>query len=246
MRIQLGYDGTEFYGSQSQPGLRTVQAELDAVIQRIAPGSSRSIFAGRTDRGVHAVGQVVAIDIEWRADDARLRDALNALAPGDITAVAVETVGDSFHPRYDARWREYRYRIVVKDSPPPLERRYIWWRMRALDATAAAAACERMIGTHSFGSFAGLGKSQSLDPAALTRTVRQCDWRAKGDEHVFRVVANGFLPHMVRNMAAAVVQIAESRREATWIDELLEANDRRVLGDAAPPSGLTLWHVGYD
>jgi tRNA pseudouridine38-40 synthase len=103
-----------------------------------------------------------------------------------------------------------------------------------------------MIGTHTFGTFAGLGKSQSLESAALTRNVRECGWQAQGEEHVFRVIANGFLPHMVRNMVAAIVRVAQSERPATWIDELLAANDRRAMGEAAPASGLTLWRVEYD
>jgi tRNA pseudouridine38-40 synthase len=110
----------------------------------------------------------------------------------------------------------------------------------------ARDACQRMVGTHVFGSFAGLGKSQSLQPDALTRTIRECEWRTEGDTHVFRVVANGFLPHMVRNMVAAIVRVAQSERPATWIDELLAANDRRAMGEAAPASGLTLWRVEYD
>jgi tRNA pseudouridine38-40 synthase len=244
--ILLGYDGTEFYGSQSQPGCRTVQQELETVLQRLAPGSSRTVFAGRTDRGVHALGQVVSFDTSWRESDERLRYAINSLAPSDLTAVAVETASETFHARYDARWREYRYRIVVADSPPPLERRYLWWRTRTLDAVDAQAACQRFVGRHAFGTFAGLGKSQSLEPSALTRVVRECEWQSDGAGHVFRVVANGFLPQMVRNMVASVTRVAQGDRPAEWIDELLLANDRRVLGEAAPPHGLTLWRVEYD
>jgi len=103
-----------------------------------------------------------------------------------------------------------------------------------------------MVGRHTFGTFAGQGKSQSLEPAALTRMVKLCEWRTDGDARIFRVVANGFLPQMVRNMVAAVVTVAQTERPAEWIHDLLSANDRRVLGEAAPPNGLTLWHVEYD
>lgn len=246
MSIQLGYDGTEFHGSQAQPGLRTVQKELEGVLQRVAPGSSRTVFAGRTDRGVHAIGQMVSADVAWGSSDDRLRSAINAVAPTDITVVDVRTVSPAFHARYDAIGREYRYRIVVAASPPPLERRYVWWRTRDLNSALAQAACERMVGKLSFGTFAGLGKSQSLDADALTRDVRQCDWTQCGERHEFRVVANGFLPQMVRNMVAAIVRVAQSERPVEWIDELLAANDRRVLDEAAPPNGLTLWRVEYD
>jgi tRNA pseudouridine38-40 synthase len=160
--------------------------------------------------------------------------------------MGVDTVHETFHARYDARWREYRYRIDVTPVPPPLERRYCWWRTRQIDPDVASVACRRLSGRHTFGSFAGLGKSQTLTVEALTRTVSSCDWRIDEDRHVFRVVANGFLPQMVRNMLAAVVQIGQGDRPVEWIDELLIANDRRRLGEAAPPQGLTLWRVEYD
>lgn len=242
----LGYDGTDFYGSQVQPGLRTVQGELDRLLARLAPGSSQTVLAGRTDRGVHAVGQVVSCDVTWATSDTKLRDALNEIAPSDITVSLVEAMPATFHARYDARWREYRYRIVVAESPPPLERRFVWWRRTELNDIAAQAAAERLRGIHVFGTFAGLGKSRTLTSFELTRNVLQCDWIVRGEEREFRVVANGFLPKMVRNMVAAVVQVAHGNQPVEWIDELLQANDRRTLRDAAPPQGLVLWRVGYD
>ncbi|HEX5163897.1 MAG TPA: tRNA pseudouridine(38-40) synthase TruA [Thermomicrobiales bacterium] len=247
VRITLGYDGTEFFGSQSQPGRRTVQDELERLLQRLSPDSGRTAFAGRTDRGVHAVGQVVSVDVDWRDSDRALRDALNSLAPVDLAFVDVATVANTFHARYDARWREYRYRIVVAAVPPVFERRYCWWRHTAIDADLAADGCRRVVGEHAFGTFAGSGKSRSLPAGKLVRTVRDCDWRATdgGSRHELRIVASGFLPQMVRNITGAIVQVGSGRREPGWIDELIAANDRRVLGDAAPPEGLTLWRVSY-
>ncbi|MEX1157994.1 MAG: tRNA pseudouridine synthase A, partial [Thermomicrobiales bacterium] len=116
VRITLGYDGTEFLGSQSQPGRRTVQGELERVLRQLAPRAGRTVFAGRTDRGVHAVGQVASVDLDWRASDRDLRDALNSLAPADLSVSEVATVANTFHARYDAISREYRYRIVVDDD----------------------------------------------------------------------------------------------------------------------------------
>lgn len=246
VRLTIGYDGTGFAGSQVQPGERTVQGELEALLARLAPGSGRTVFAGRTDRGVHAVGQVVSVDTGWRGTDERLRDALNALAPDDLAVLVVETVDDRFHARYDARSREYRYRIRVAPVPPVLERRYRWWRTREIDAARAGAAAERLVGRHAFGTFAGLGRSQREPAAALTRTVLACGWRGGQGNHEFRVVADGFLPQMVRNMVAAVVRVGQGERPVAWIDELLAANDRRVLGEPAPPQGLVLWRVVYD
>ena len=247
VRITLGYDGTEFFGSQSQPGRRTVQSELEQILRRLSPRTERTVFAGRTDRGVHAVGQVVSADVAWRGTDGDLRGALNAIGPADLTVVDVESVADTFHARYDALSREYRYRIVVSDVPPVLERRYVWWRRAEIDAERCASACCRLVGDHHFGTFAGSGRSQSHEADALVRHVSRCEWIASNDglRHELRVVANGFLPQMVRNIVGAVVQVGTDRQEPEWIDALIAANDRRVLGDAAPPQGLALWRVRY-
>src|SRR5687768_7837181 len=120
MRITLGYDGTDFFGSQSQSARRTVQCELESFLQRVSPGSGRTVFAGRTDRGVHAVGQVASVDVRWRRTDVELRDALNAVAPSDLVICEVKTVDETFHARFDAVSREYRYRMVTGSVPPIL------------------------------------------------------------------------------------------------------------------------------
>jgi tRNA pseudouridine38-40 synthase len=248
VRITLGYDGTDFFGSQSQPGRRTVQHELEQMLRRLSPRTGRTVFAGRTDRGVHALGQVASTDVAWSGTDAALRDALNSLAPIDISIVDVASVADTFHARFDAQSREYRYRIVVSDVAPVFQRRYAWWRRTALDGERCASACRHFVGEHAFGTFAGNGRSQSLTTDELVRHISRCDWIESDDGslHELRVVANGFLPQMVRSIVGALVHIGISRQEPEWIDELIAANDRRVLGDAAPPQGLALWRVRYN
>lgn len=249
-RFTLGYDGTGFAGSQLQGRSRTVQRELELAIQRLAPGSGRTTFAGRTDRGVHAVGQVVSLDTSWSDSAERLRDALNAILPPDVSVGAVEWTSPTFHARYDAMWREYRYRIVVGPAPPPLARRYLWWRRRELDEALAAEACAVLVGRHAFGSFAGSGWSRTRDASALTRTVRDCRWlvdRRGGEErHELRIEANGFLPQMVRTIVGAIVPVAQGQRDVHWLREALSANDRSAVGEPAPPEGLVLWRVRYD
>ena len=258
LALLVGYDGTEFHGSQAQPGARTVQGELERVLQQVARGSGRLAFAGRTDRGVHAVGQVATGDIAWDSSAEALRDALNALAPPDIAVGRVWEVPREFHARFSAIGREYRYAVQVAPAPPALERRYVWWRRTPLDADLAQAACARLLGTHAFGSFAGAGRSQRRDASQLTRTVRVSEWSAAetagsparvavGEtRHTFRMSADGFLPQMVRNIVGAICQVAEGRRPVEWIDELLAANDRRAYGEAAPPHGLVFWQALYD
>ncbi len=249
-RIVLGYDGTDFVGSQVQPGQRTVQGVLDEAIARIAPRSGSTAFAGRTDRGVHALGQVASVDLSWQGTEDRCRDALNSVLPRDLVVTAVGWAGTAFHARFDARWREYRYRIHQSSVPPIFERPYVWWRTLSIDHELASRAASRVVGTHRFGSFAGHGKSQRLSPEQLTRTVRRCQWTseecASHARFDLRIEANGFLPQMVRNLTAAVVEVGSGRKPVEWIDELLTVNDRRALGQAAPPEGLTLWRVRYD
>jgi tRNA pseudouridine38-40 synthase len=254
----LGYDGTDFHGSQAQAAARTVQGELEQALAHVAPGSGQLAFAGRTDRGVHAVGQVATGDVVWNRPLTALRDALLAVAPADITVQRVWEAQDGFHARHSASGREYRYRIRVAAAPAPLERRYVWWRRKALDVSAARGACAKLAGTHAFGSFAGSGQSQTLNARQLTRTLRTCEWLVEAcddgarwsgaaeTQHTLRVIGDGFLPQMVRNLVAAICQVAQGERPVEWIDELLKTNDRRALGEAAPPHGLVFWQAYYE
>lgn len=255
-RLVLSYDGTDFAGSQIQPGVRTVQGELEAALTRIARGSVRTTFAGRTDRGVHAAAQVVSAQIEWRATVGDLRRALNSELPQDVAVVDADGADRSFHARFDALWREYRYAIVEAQVRPVLESRYAWWLRDRLDVQRGRAAAGWLIGDRAFGSFAGAGASRQLPADKLRRRVYAVDWAESqscwpapgGPErrHIIRVVANGFLPNMVRNMVAGLVAVARGQYEPDWVQSVVGANDRRALECApAPPEGLVLWQVGY-
>jgi tRNA pseudouridine38-40 synthase len=233
-----------------------VQGELERAIATVGAGETRLALAGRTDRGVHAVGQVASGEIRWSRSTADLREALNAVLPGDIVIGLAEIAESGFHARYSARWREYRYWIVEAPTPPALERRYAWWRRAALDEVAAGDVAARFVGRHCFGSFAAFGKSRSLTPAELERTVLVSEWRTRAFDlgggltgargHAYRIVADGYLPQMVRAMVGAVVEVAQGRQSLDWIDAALNTSDRSVIGESAPPHGLTLWRVGYD
>lgn len=253
-RITLGYDGTEFFGSQSQRGRRTVQSELQRAIDRVSPGSSRCILAGRTDKGVHAAGQTSSVKVGWTKSAADLRIALDAVTPHDIVIRHVSWAGAGFHARFDAQWREYRYRLVFGSQPLAHETRYVWWRRSPVDDDLVSEVSRQFVGEHSFGAFAGHGWSTTRSHEELVRRVRDCTWRRSDiwDEHghrslaEFRVVANGFLPQMVRNMVSAIVSVGDGSRPVDWIGELLATGNRSDLGEAAPPRGLTLWRVSYD
>lgn len=219
------------------------------------------VLAGRTDRGVHAVGQVVGCeDRRPHRSEGVLRSALEARLPDDLAVLAVERREGSFHARYDARWREYRYRIWSGVRQPLLRDR-VWQRTAVLDPKAMADAAARLVGTHDFASFAGGGdgvpwSARRESPRGTVRTVFRCGCRevprwwsggaaASGRLLELRIVADGFLPHMVRNLVSAFVEVGRGERAVVWIDEVMAARDRRVAPGTAPPHGLVLWRVGY-
>lgn len=260
-RCILAYDGTQLCGSQAQPNQRTVQGELERALGSLVPGTVSSVFAGRTDRGVHAVGQVAAVRLPaWRAAAGDLERALNARLPNDIAASSVASCDDDFNPRYDAIWREYRYCIALGVVSPFLGR-YAWTMRAPIDAEAVDSGARRLIGTHDFAAFASGGEGVPWSERAqrtrgITRTILRCacrraiinagpwsDLRAEVLE--IRVAADGFLPRMVRNIVGALVEIGQGRQREDWIDGMLAAKDRRRGPVAAPAQGLTLWRVGY-
>jgi tRNA pseudouridine38-40 synthase len=260
-RLTLAYDGTDFAGSQVQPNQRTVQGELEAVLGGMAATPIRAVFAGRTDRGVHAVGQVAAVRLPaWSETALDLRRALNARLPVDLGTTDAAVCADSFNPRLDAKWREYRYWIAPAVVSPFLGR-YAWTRRTELDAEAVRAGAQWLVGTHDFASFAGGSEgvpwsARASRPRGTTRTVLRCDCReirarfGPGSDELarvleIRVAADGFLPHMVRNIVGALLQVGQGRRYPEWISELLAGKDRRLGPVVAPPQGLTLSRVGF-
>jgi tRNA pseudouridine38-40 synthase len=260
-RLTLAYDGTDFAGSQIQPNQRTVQGELEDALGEITGIPIRAIFAGRTDRGVHALGQVVAVEPPtWSASALDLLRALNAHLPGDLSATAAAPCDGSFNPRFDAIWREYRY-WIASGVVSPFVRRYAWNRRSKLDVDAVRAGAQRLVGTHDFASFAGGGEGvpwsqRATRPKGTARTILRCDCReirpriGPGSDQSARVLevrvaADGFLPHMVRNIVGALVDVGQGRRTPGWIDELLAERDRRFGPVMAPARGLTLTRIGF-
>lgn len=261
LALTVSYDGTDFFGSQTQPNGRTVQDELEAALAGLYGERVTTVFAGRTDRGVHAVGQVVGCP-DRRPDwtEPTIAAALNARLPEDAAVVAVGRRPPRFHARYDARWREYRYRIW-SGAPQPLARRTVWMRRAPLDCSSMDAAARALIGTRDFASFAGSGHGVSWSDRQQSgrQTVRRvlearcreiAPWwtvpNDDGDRLVeVAIAADGFLPQMVRNAVGALVEVGRGAREPGWLAELLGARDRRVGAATAPAHGLTLWRVGY-
>lgn len=260
LKITLGYDGTGFWGSQKQVSVRTVQQELERTLERLGGRPVSTEFAGRTDRGVHAVGQVArSVDVRPEMTTESLRNVLNRLMPDDLAVAAVMRVETGFHPRYDAIWREYRYRLWV-GSRQPLMERFAWTRRSALDLAAMARASSMLEGRHDLAAFTGGGEGVPWSARAsarrgTVRTIHHCGVRevapwwgilpGSGTGIEVRIIADGFLPQLVRTVTGGLVSVGLGERPPEWFAELLDVADRRSGPVLAPAHGLILWRVGY-
>ena len=240
MRLELEYDGGGFRGWAKQPGLRTVQGELETALETVLREPVQLTVAGRTDTGVHAVGQVASFETgaEVPGDLAR---RLNGVGPDDIGVVAAAVVTDGFNARRDAKSRSYRYRVLARSSPSPFEQgRALWWPHRidraALDACAAA-----LVGTHDFTAFT----PTQTDHVRFDRDILAASWESEGDVLAFRITADAFMRNMVRALVGTQLEVASSRRTITSFKELLQGASRSAAGDTAPPHGLYLESVAY-
>lgn len=259
LKLILAYDGTGFVGSQRQKNGRSVQEELESALSRLYGQPTQVELAGRTDSGVHAVGQVASVyDERPNMSAERLIEAINAHLPDDLAVVGAERMPEGFHARYDAVWREYRYRIWW-GVWQPLLRQQAWQRWAALDLEAMAEGAAHLTGEVDLASFAGNGVGVEWAPAlgrrGTVRTIRHCSvypvdawWgTAPADGHgaEIRIIADGFLPQVVRTVAGALADVGRKKRSPEWIAELIAARDRRQGPQTAPPHGLMLWRVGY-
>jgi tRNA pseudouridine38-40 synthase len=260
IRMRVSYDGRGFVGSQRQSNARTVQGELERALEEIAGKAIPMHLAGRTDRGVHAAGQVASCSSEGvRPDVARLSKAMNAHLGRDIAVLDATMEPKGFHARYSATWREYRYRIWAGVRQPNAEG-YVWGFPQQLDLDRMADAASRIVGEHDFAAFASGGEgvpwSNRKDRQhGSIRIVQICtvgelqNWwgasRQDGTLIDIRIVANGFLPRMVRGIVGTLIEIGRGARPPALVDELFDARDRRSAPKNVPAEGLTLWAVGY-
>lgn len=242
IKLTLHYDGAGFFGWQVQPGVRTVQAELEAALSRLADRPITVIAAGRTDRGVHATGQVASTLVPEKWTAAALARALNAILPEDIWIAAAAEVPHNFHARYDAIARSYCYRVgTAAEAWSPFHRRWCWPLSDALELGVLQNAAERFLGTHAFGAFAKTGQPERGELCIVTRA----EWSRWECGVQFDVMANRFLHHMVRYMVGTMIEVALGRRPATDIDTLLRERDDLETSPPAPARGLFLSHVEY-
>jgi tRNA pseudouridine38-40 synthase len=239
-RATVEYDGYGFLGFQYQAQGRTIQGELEKALERITQQRVRIVGAGRTDAGVHAVGQVIAFNVAWRHGTEQLERALNAVLPAEIAVRACEVVRADFHPRYDALWRQYRYTVLCQPVRAPLWQRYAHHVPETLDIGAMNVASRHLIGSHDFTAF-----GKPTQGPSTVREVMRAEWLAEGNRLVFEIIANAFLRHMVRNAVGTLLRIGRGYLEPDEIIRLLESGDRAAAGPPAPASGLCLMKIGY-
>ncbi len=241
-RATVHYDGSSFHGWQLQPDQRTVQSVVEAALGRLLDAPTRVDAAGRTDTGVHATGQEIAFDAptRWTTDD--LDRGLNALTPNDVWIERVRGAPDGFHPRFDASGRRYEYLVAsAPEAASPLRSRRVWVVDRPIDGDQLSRLAALVPGERSFGSFAKAGQ-----PERGTRCrVEEALWELNAAaDHVFRIVGDRFLHHMVRYLVGTLVEVATGRREAVEFESLLAERDARPPSPA-PPWGLYLTGVRY-
>ncbi len=239
--LGLEYDGSPFSGWQSQTHARSVQAELEAALSRVANHPIEVIAAGRTDAGVHAAMQVVHFDADAARTERGWMLGANSNLPPEISVLWVRQTSEAFHARYSALARSYCYIILNRIPRPALYARKVSWVRDPLDAARMHQAAQALVGEHDFSSFRA-AECQARSPLRQLYAIGVARY---GEYVVVRVTANAFLHHMVRNIAGVLMAIGCSERPINWVEEVLAARDRRCGGVTAPAHGLYLAGVRY-
>jgi tRNA pseudouridine38-40 synthase len=242
VRLDIEYDGTGFSGWARQPGLRTVQGELETALGTVLGGVEVDLtVAGRTDAGVHALGQVASFSVD-ASPPANLARAVNSVGPDDVTVTAASVAADGFDARRDAVSRSYLYRVLAARTPSPFERgRALWWP-HPLDRAALDACAAVLPGTHDFTAFT----PTQTDHVRFDRDVLAAAWHWDGEVGSFRIAADAFMRNMVRVLVGTMLEVASGRRTVSEFEQLLQGAPRSAAGDTAPPHGLYLESVTYD
>jgi tRNA pseudouridine38-40 synthase len=240
-KVIVAYDGTEFAGFQFQAGVRTIQGVIEEALRGLDWKGAHLLAAGRTDTGVHALGQVVAFDLAWPHPPEALAMALNARLPGSVRCRDVEPAAKEFHPRYSARQRTYRYRIIESRQADPLGERYAWRIWPMLEHGSLRRASAAIVGRKDFAAF---GRPPHHNGKTV-RHVMQADWRRVEDQLEFTIQADAFLYRMVRMLVGSLVRVGQGRlAEADFLDLLMQPAAGRG-GPAAPAKGLCLMRIDY-
>jgi tRNA pseudouridine38-40 synthase len=250
IKLTLAYDGTDFCGWQIQPDVRTVQGELERALLATTGEAIRTVASGRTDAGVHALGQVVSFqtDVNWPIES--FRRALATRLPEDIAAIAAEDVVADFHAIRSAKRKRYRYLIYDGRTLDVHRRRFTWHSHEPLDERLMRQAAECLVGTHDFRSFQTTGAPRETTVRTIHEIIIQRgageDWLGPVDQLIsLEVEADGFLYNMMRSIAGTLSLVGREKNPPSWVGEVLAARDRTQAGPTAPPQGLFLVSVTY-
>jgi tRNA pseudouridine38-40 synthase len=236
LKLTVEYDGTGFRGWAAQPKLRTVEGELRSALGAIFGAYDGLAVAGRTDTGVHALGNVVSVDVDGGPPVERAAEALNTALPGDVSVLAAEEAAPGFHARHSARSRSYRYRIWRRRTPSPFEQKRSWWYPRPLQEDRLQDAADLLLGEHDFRAFTPAETQHEV----FRRQVLDAQWHRRGDALELEITADSFLRHMVRTLVGTMIELPPDR-----IAPLLDGAPRREAGSTAPAWGLYLERVAY-
>lgn len=257
-KLTIAYDGTSYHGWQVQPGLPTIQGTIADAVLHITGETVLPQGSGRTDTGVHALGQVASFSLDSPIPGPNLQRALNHLLPSSIRILSVEVAAPGFHARHSARRKTYEYRISGKTICPPTIAPFVWNCTWPLDLAAMRAAAHHIVGTHDFTSFAATSPdlatrsadedeaSKNTTEKSAARTIFASDWHREDELLVYRVTGSGFLHHMVRNLVGTFVDVGRGRTSADALPAILTACSRSSAGPTAPPQGLFLVAVDYE
>jgi tRNA pseudouridine38-40 synthase len=245
-KLTLAYDGTDFVGWQRQASGRSVQAFLEDALSQIEGAPVTVVGAGRTDAGVHALGQVASVSLTHALSAPVLRRALNATLPPDLRVVALEPVPPDFNARFAARTKTYRYRMICGEFISPFDRKFAWHLPVSLDLNQMTRAAAHLEGRHDFAAFQSAGSDvTTTERTVLASQVTMAAKTAEIEEIRYEVTGDGFLRHMVRALVGTLVEVGAGRLQPEDLQQILLSRDRHRAGPTAPAHGLFLMAVSY-
>ncbi len=246
LKLTVAYDGTDYAGWQWQPSEPTIQGVFQSAWKSVTGEEPRLSASGRTDAGVHALGQVVCVETATEIPAEQIPRALNANLPADVVVVSAVDAHDGFHATYDALRKTYRYQIHNSRIRPLMDRRYVWHvPTGTLDVERMGQGGAHLVGRHDFASLESSGSERSSTVRTILDLKVERHQEPNRERINITVTGDGFLYNMVRTIAGTLVEVGKGNQEPDWVAEVIAARDRRRAGPTAPPEGLVLVNVEY-